>query len=382
MRIATTTLFLCVVALLALGMVMLFSATAAQPEANYSKLQPLWAAVGLLAFVAANLVDYRVLKRKAVLPWIIWSLAVLLLLALFIFGAKRGGATRWLSIQGFTLQPSEFAKVALIILLAWWGSHWQRRLQKPLANLLYGLLYPALFIAPILALIFREPDWGTTILVAAVSGVMLFLAGTRWYYLAPAALAGVVGLLVLLASDSMRSDRVDAYLNPEKHKQGKAYQAYQAMLAMGSGGVTGFGLGNGRQKLGYVPEHHTDFIFSVIGEELGLVATLLVVAAYLAIVLSGLHIARQASDVFGMLLSAGLTCLIGLQAAVNMAVVTGAVPNKGIALPFISYGGSNLVLMLGCVGLLLNVARRATTTQRTLIQNPFALQESLAAQSW
>jgi cell division protein FtsW len=381
MRIATTTLFFCVIALLALGMVMLFSAGAAQPQAKYYTMQPIWGAIGLVACIAAWFADFRRLKRHWLIPWLLWTFALALLVGVWQFGVKRGGATRWLSLGGFTLQPSEFAKIALIILLAWWGDRWQKRFVKPWPNLKFGLLLPALFVAPMLGLIFKEPDWGTTILLAAVTGLLLFLTGTRWYYLLVPAVAGAWVMAMMIANDPVRGDRVDAYLNPEKHKEGAGYQTYQAMVALGSGGITGKGLGNGRQKLGYVPEHHTDFIFSVIGEELGLVATLLVLAAYLAILISGLYIAWHASDVFGMLLSAGITSLIGLQAAINMGVVTGALPNKGIALPFISYGGSNLVLMLGCVGLLLNVARHATAEQRGMTTNPFALAENLTAQS-
>jgi cell division protein FtsW len=167
----------------------------------------------------------------------------------------------------------------------------------------------------------------------------------------------------------MRRERILAFLHPEKYKNGVGYQSWQAMIALGSGGWTGLGLGNGRQKLGFVPEHHTDFILSIIGEELGLVATLLVVLTFVIFVICGLYIANRARDTFGLLLAAGLTLLIGLQAAINIGVVTSALPNKGLPLPFISYGGSNLLAMLTCVGLLVSVARH-TRVEEDLADEP------------
>ena len=167
----------------------------------------------------------------------------------------------------------------------------------------------------------------------------------------PPVLLGIAGLGVSLWHDPMRMKRIFSWLHLEEHKSGTGYQAYQAMLALGTGGWTGLGLGNGRQKLGFVPEHHTDFIFSIIGEELGLIATLLVIVAFMAMMICGIYIARRARDTFGLLLGSGITLLIGLQAFINIGVVTSALPNKGLPLPFISYGGSNLLVMLTCVGL-------------------------------
>jgi cell division protein FtsW len=230
-------------------------------------------------------------------------------------------------------------------------------------------------LAIVLGLIFKEPDRGTTILLAAVSGTMLLVAGVRWRFILPAGVAAVAGLVFSLLHDTMRSGRISSWLNPEQHKSDVGYQAYQAMLALGAGGVTGLGLGNGRQKLGFVPEHHTDFIFSIIGEELGLVATLLVVVAFIAILACGIYIALNSRDTFGMLLGTGITFLIGLQAFINIGVVTSALPNKGLPLPFISYGGSNLLTMLTAVGLLLSIARRARTDG--LLQQPARQKEQI-----
>jgi cell division protein FtsW len=226
-------------------------------------------------------------------------------------------------------------------------------------------------IAAMLALIFREPDRGTTILLSAVSGSMLLLAGVRWKFIVPPVLLAIAGLAVSILHDPMRMRRIFSWWDLEQHKDGVGYQAYEAMIALGSGGWMGLGLGNGRQKLGFVPEHHTDFIFSIIGEELGLVATLLVVVAFVVIVFCGMYIALRARETFGTMLATGVTLLIGLQAAINIGVVTSALPNKGLPLPFISYGGSNLLAMLTCVGLLFSVARRANQA-KSLTSEDFA----------
>jgi cell division protein FtsW len=274
-------------------------------------------------------------------------------------GAVRGNARRWFSFHGVSLQPSELGKIALIIALAWYGDRFQRRMP----TFKWGVVLPILIITAELVLIFCEPDWGTTILLAVVGGGMLVLAGTQWKFIIPPGLAVVAGGVLMLLHNPMRMKRIFSWLDLEQHKDDVGYQAYQAMIALGSGGWTGLGLGNGRQKLGWVPEHHTDFIFSIIGEELGLLATLLVIVAFVVIALCGFYIALRAQDMFGTLLAAGITLLISLQAAINIGVVTSALPNKGLALPFISYGGSSLVVMLACVGILLSVARQAAPRQ-------------------
>jgi len=226
-------------------------------------------------------------------------------------------------------------------------------------NLKTGIVIPGLVIGVAAGLIFKEPDVGNALLLASVSGIVLLIAGIRLSYFLPPVLVATAGVALFIAHNPMRSERIYSWLHVEETKQAKGMQAYQAMVALGSGGVTGKGLGDGRQKLGFVPEHHTDFIFSIIGEELGLVATLLVVAAFVAFVISGLYISVNAADTFGLLLGSGITFLIGLQAFINIGVVTSALPNKGLPLPFISYGGSNLLVMLSCVGILLSIARHA-----------------------
>ncbi|HKQ37066.1 MAG TPA: putative lipid II flippase FtsW [Verrucomicrobiae bacterium] len=357
MRIATSVLFFCVASLLALGMVMLFSASTGQPEANYLVMQPIWCAIGLTACLTVAAGNYQWLKKYWWLNWVFFGITLVLLALVLVPGIRINvnGAYRWLRFSRFSIQPSELAKIALILVLAWYGERYQR--QMP--TFWKGLVFPGLIIAPVLALVFLEPDVGTTMLLATLAGVMLFVAGTRLRFLVPPIAAGVAGLIVFILHNPMRLRRIMAFLYPEQNREEVGYQTYQAMVAIGSGGLTGLGLGDGRQKLGSIPEHHTDFIFSVIGEELGLVATMLVIVAFVVMVICGVYIALKARDNFGMLLASGVSFLMGLQAAINIGVVTGSLPNKGLSLPFISYGGSNLVVMLACVGLLINVARRA-----------------------
>jgi cell division protein FtsW len=252
-------------------------------------------------------------------------------------------------------QPSELAKLAVVIALA----HYVERYQRQIPTLRGGLLVPGVFVGVVLVLIFLQPDWGTMLLLAAVSGVVLLVGGVRWLHVVPLGFAAVVGFAMMLMNDPVRLRRVLGWLDTEGSKSGVGYQTWQSMLAFGSGGWTGVGLGGGMQKYGYVPEHDTDFIFPVVGEELGLVFTLGVVVAFMILVVCGIYIAWHARDTFGMLLGTGLTFLIGLQAFINMGVVTNVLPNKGLPLPFISRGGSNLVVMMVCVGFLIGIARRA-----------------------
>jgi cell division protein FtsW len=354
MKAAVTMLVFCVAALLALGIVMLYSSSMAQAGTRFLLMQLVWCAIGLGLCLAATLIDYRWLKKFA---WPLFGLAIGLLLLVFVpqIGIRVNGARRWIHWGSIRFQSSELAKLALIIVLAWYGEHFQR--QMPTWK--RGVVIPAAFIGVILALVFIEPDRGTTILLGSVSAVMLIIAGVRWTYIVPPVALALAGLGVSLARDPMRARRIFSWLDLEAHKSGVGYQAYQAMIALGAGGWTGLGLGNGRQKMGFVPENHTDFIFSIIGEELGLITTLLVVIGFAGVIVCGIYIALNARDTFGMLLGSGITFLIGLQAIINIGVVTSALPNKGLPLPFISYGGSNLLMMLIAVGILLSIARHA-----------------------
>jgi cell division protein FtsW len=262
----------------------------------------------------------------------------------------------------------------LLIALAWYGEHFQR--QMP--SLKRGILVPGLLIGLTVGLIFIEPDVGTALVLATVSGILLLISGIRLKYFLPPVIAAAIGIGVFIYHNPMRSGRIYSWLHLEETRRDKGLQAYEAMVALGSGGLTGKGLGDGRQKLGFVPEHHTDFIFSIIGEELGLIATLLILLAFFVIAVCGIYIALRAREPFGSLLAAGATFLITLQAAINIGVVTSALPNNGLPLPFISYGGSNLLAMLTCIGLLFSVARQAPAREKVrastpvIDENPFA----------
>lgn len=354
MRTATAILFLSVASLLALGMTILYSSSMAQKGAHYLQMQALWGGAGLAACVMAAMIDYRWLRR---INWMLF-LGVLILLALVLvpgIGVYRSGSRRWLDLGIANFQPSELAKLSLIVMLAAYGEMFQGQIRQ----FWRGMVRPVLIALPMLALIFVEPDRGTTILLAAVMCSVLLLAGVRWVYVLVPAVLGIVFIVYSIMHDPVRMARIESWLHPELYKNETGYQAWQAMLGLGAGGWEGLGLGNGRQKLGFLPDHHTDFILAVVGEELGLAGTLGVVAGFIAIVLCGAWIAWRARDVFGLLLAGGITLLIGLQASINIGVVTSTLPTKGLALPFISYGGSSLLLMLFCVGVLLSVARHA-----------------------
>ena len=360
-KLAVTVLVFCTAALLTLGIVMLYSSSMVLSGARYLVLQMIWSTLGVAGALAMTFVDYRLFKK---VWWLMFGLALAMLVLVLVphIGTVRNHARRWFSLAPASFQPSEFAKVAVLIALAWYGERYRRQMH----TWKMGVLIPGALIAVMAGLIFKEPDVGNALLLGAVSGMVLLVAGIRLKYFLPPVLAAAVGVGVFIYHNPMRSERIYSWLHVEETKQSKGMQAYQAMVALGSGGLTGQGLGDSTQKLGFVPEHHTDFIFSIIGEELGLIATLLVLAAFMAFVICGLIIAANAPDVFGLLLGCGLTFLIGLQAFINIGVVTSALPNKGLPLPFISYGGSNLLVMLSCVGVLLSIARQA----RVVVPSP------------
>jgi cell division protein FtsW len=379
MKWATTILIFCVAVLVGLGLVMLYSASMNMETgksavgADYLLSQLVWLAFGLIGCVIAARIDYR--RWKKVSPYLL-VVSVILLLLVFapVVGIGRKGAHRWIGLPGLPhFQPSELARLSLILFLAAYGEWFQRQM----SGFRQGLVIPGCIIAVVLGLIYIEPDRGCAILLALVAGTVLIIAGVRLRFLLLAALVLLAGVAFSCWHDSMRLGRISAWIHPEASREGAGYQAWQAMIALGSGGWTGLGLGNGRQKLGFVPEHHTDFIFSIIGEELGLIATLGVVLLFIALVMCGVYIARRSNDTFGLLLGTGITFMIGLQAFINMGVVTSLLPNKGMPLPFISYGGSNLLLTLIAIGLLLSISRFAIVPAKKKI-NPFDSTPELA----
>lgn len=361
MKVAVTTLAICVASLLGLGLVMIYSASQAHAGAHLLQMQIVWCALGFVACAVTAIIDYALLKKLA-WPVFIGSLVLLGLVFVPRIGHSSHGAYRWISKYGLTFQPSEFAKIALIIMIAWYCDRSQRKMD----TFKRGIIFPGIIIASALGLIFIEPDRGTTILLATVSGMMLLVAGVRLHHLLFPALGGGAALAVSILHDPMRMNRIAAWLHPQDHLLDAANQGQHALIALGAGGVTGLGLGNGLQKMGYVSEIQTDFIFANIGEELGLIATLFVVVAFLLIAVCGIFIALRSRDNFGCLLASGVTFLISLQAAINIGVVTSVLPNKGLALPFISSGGSSLLAMLMGVGILLSVARSAPVREKAV----------------
>ncbi len=322
------------------------------------KRQLMW--LGLSVPVCAGLacLDYHWLRRGAV----VWYVAVVILLVLCFIpmvGEEVKGASRWISGKSFGLgflrfQPSEAAKLGAIIgVSAWYARH-----EDESDTFVRGFVQPLLIVGFLVVLIGAEVDLGAAALVSVVAFAIMFVAGAGFTYVGGVALAGLAALGGAIALMPDRLERVKAFMDLEGNSQGKGYQQMQGLLAFGSGGVGGLGLGNGRQKLQYLPEAHTDFIFPMVGEELGLVFTLSVVGAFVAILVAGGMIALHAPDRFGKLLAFGIVTMITVQAVINIGVTTAVLPNKGMPLPFVSYGGSNLLFCFVGVGILLNIYRQ------------------------
>src|SRR5436190_1285578 len=351
-------LFLAVLGLLVIGIVMLFSTSAYARDSHgdvyfFIKRQAIWFGIGLLVCIIAALIDYHFWQRT----WWLWFALALVALALCYvphIGMRLNGSRRWLGLGPLTVQPSELAKPAVIFFLAAWFSQYE----KPDRKMLVGFLVPLAIIGLPALLVLGEVDLGTTALIGTTAFVVMFVAGANPLWLGGVAITGVGALLVVATRISERMGRLSAFLHPQHFKEDAGLQQMQALIAWGSGGMEGLGLGNGRQKMLYLPYAHTDFIFPIVGEELGLRFSLLVVFLFVVIIVCGTMIALHAKDRFGLLLGCGVVSLLALQAAVNIGVTTSLLPNKGLPLPFISYGGSNLVTCLFGIGLLLNIYRQ------------------------
>jgi len=351
-------LFLAVLALLVIGIVMLFSTSAYARDSHgdvyfFIKRQAIWIGVGLVACIFAALVNYQFWQKT----WGLWFAVALAALALCYIphiGMRINGSRRWVGYGPITFQPSEFAKIATIIFLAAWFA----RREKPDGNVFSEFIIPLAIISVPAALVLGEVDLGTTALIGTTAFVVMFIAGTNPLWLGGLATAGLGGLLVVATQISERMGRLSAFLHPQNYKDDAGLQQMQALIAWGSGGMDGLGLGNGRQKMLYLPYAHTDFIFPIIGEELGLRFSLLVVFLFVVIIVCGIMIALHARDRFGLLLGCGIVSLLALQAAVNIGVTTSLLPNKGLPLPFISYGGSNLAACMFAIGVLVNIYRQ------------------------
>ncbi len=349
-----------VLALTGLGLVMISSTSAPLVDGSTQlNRQLMWFVAGLIVFVVVGSVDYKKWRKWS---WILFIASVVMLCLVFVPGLGKHvkGASRWLSFGGVRIQPSEFLRLAVVLLLA----HGMARNQSRMRQWKRGFLWPFAVILVPLIILRLEPDMGTMILIALTTCVMMFVAGARVAPLIGAASLGSLAFVGMLWMLPERRARILAFLNPELHKEGKFFQIWQGMLAFGSGGTTGLGLGNSRQKMFYLPESTTDSIFPIIGEELGFYVALGVVIAYMVILVCGLWIAIQSKDFFGTLLGFGLAFGLCMQAMINIGTVTGAIPPKGMPLPFVSYGGSNILISYVAVGFLISIHRQSLRTNR------------------
>jgi len=356
-----TVLLVAVMLLLGCGVVMVYSSSSVVALTTYNdaqffmRRQIVWAALGLAAMLLTMRIDHGVLADKRVVA-VLLLVAGLLLVATFIPGVGRtvNGARRWIKAGPLTFQPAEFVKVVLVIYLSSYLSS-----RKELIRDFQKGLLPALIVAGIfLSLVLAQPDFGTVMTMSVVVLLMLLAGGARFTHLGALFAVLVPAAVFLVVYKAYRLRRITSFLNPWDDPQGAGHQIIQSFHAFGSGGVLGRGLGEGRQKLLFLPERHSDFIFAVIGEELGLVGALAVLVLFGIILWRGIRIALRTGG-FSRMLALGITVLICVQALINMAVVTGIMPTKGIALPFVSYGGSALLVTLASVGVLLNISKDA-----------------------
>ena len=353
---------LAVTALVTLGLVMLASTSFWNKDVDgYSlvKKQAMFIAIGLIGAVVISNLDYRKLRSLWV-PALIISTTLLILCYVPGIGHKVNGATRWIKIPGLPqFQPSELAKIFVIMALAAWYSHYQTEGRK----FLKGFVSPSILLGVPVLLIFFEKDMGTAAALATAGATVMFVAGTRIPYLVGSFIIAVGGAALIILQNPERMGRINALfaLESEEYRQGDGYQQLHGINAFIKGGVEGTGLGNGVGKHGSLPMAHTDFIFPAIGEELGLWATLGSVFCFVVILVFGLAIALQAKDAFGKLLAVGLTCIIVVPAMVNIGVCTAVLPNTGLPLPFISYGGTNILFTLLAVGMLLSIHRQSAS---------------------
>jgi cell division protein FtsW len=352
------TLLAVTVALMGFGMVMVWSASSVLAQDRHGSpyyflvKQALWGVIGVGGMVAALRIDYRTLRRPALVYSLLIASTLLLIAVLFL--RPVNDTHRWIRLGALSFQPAELAKLSIVLYLAF---HIERRGGR--VNH-FGLLFPGLLLLGWFGfLVLIQPDLGTAVCLVLTGAVMLFVAGVRLRYFAVLAVPALMALYAAIVAVPWRIKRVFVYLNPWADAQGAGYQVIQSLIAVGTGGLTGVGLGEGRQKLFYLPYPYSDFIFGVIGEELGLVGTSAVVLAFVVLLWRGLRAAWGAPDDFGRFLAVGLTLSIVLQAFINVSVTLGLLPTKGIPLPFISAGGSSLVFTLLAVGIVANVSQHA-----------------------
>jgi len=335
---------------------MIYSTSAIYAEERYKdglyflKRHLAWIGIGLVGMFAVWKTDYHLLRKYSTA---LFFVSVILLGVIYIpgIGKTAGGATRWIEFKGFRFQPSELAKITLIIYL----SDILTRKQRWMQEFIKGLVPPLVVMGVMVGMVLLQPDLGTSVEMTLVAFIMLFVAGVKFQYLITLALSAMPFLWVFIFSTPYRRNRMLSFMDPWKDPEGIGFQIVQSFLALGSGGIFGVGLGQSRQKLFYLPAAHTDFIFSIVGEELGVVGSIFILFLFITIVWFGMRICFKALDLFGHLLALGIVSLISIQTIINVGVVTGSLPTKGLPLPFISYGGSCMAMYLVCIGILLNI---------------------------
>ncbi len=350
-------LLIVVLALVGIGIVMVYSTSAIlagdrfQDPYYFLKRQALYAGMGLALMILMMFFPYQVLRRAAY-PLLLVSILALIAVLIPGIGVRAGGSMRWLRILSFTFQPSEFAKLSLVIFLAYFLA----KKEEKIRSFSFGFLPTILISGLVIALVLKEPDFGTAFFLVVMVFLLLFLGGARVVYILGAILLATPVAYYLMTSAAYRYKRLMSFIRPWDDPTGTSFQIIQSFLSFGSGGLFGVGLGEGKQKLYFLPAPHTDFIFSIIGEEMGLIGDMVVVLLFFIFILRGMQIGYALEDRFASYLALGLTLMISLQAVINMGVVLGLLPTKGLTLPFISYGGTSLITNLGGVGILLRLS--------------------------
>lgn len=351
-------IFFAVIALLGIGVVMVYSSSAVSAYVNFDdsyyflKRQIIWASLGLLAMVFTMNVDYHI-WRKLAKPVMVVTLILLVLVLVPGLGKVVNGARRWLGFGSLYLQPSEIAKLSMVL----FTSTSLAKHQERISSFLRGIVPQLLMLLVVFALILKEPDLGTALSIAGTVFVLLFVSGAKMKHLSSLGAVGVIGIIAAVLFEPYRMKRLLAFSDPWADPLDTGYHIIQSLYAIGSGGLFGVGLGRSREKFLYLPEPHTDFIFAILGEELGLIGTLTVIVLFFLFAWRGLKVAISAPDIYGSVLATGLTTMIMVQALMNIAVVTASMPVTGIPLPFLSFGGSALIFTLAGVGILLNISR-------------------------
>ncbi|MGI6751336.1 MAG: putative lipid II flippase FtsW [Anaerovoracaceae bacterium] len=351
-----------VIALVVFGIIMVFSASYYSSISKtgdpykYLKDDIVWALLGAVLMVVCSRVSYRIYYALA--PVLFIASLILLGLLFTPLGLTRGGATRWIGVEnfGFTIMPGEIAKICAIIFVSWYLSKDPTRVH----SFIRGVL-PMIAVAGIYFIfIYKQPNLSTALTICTIIVGILFVAGLHWAYIVGTGAAGVIGVLFLLLTDKdgYQMKRLTSFLDPFQDEMGDGWQVIQSLLALGSGGLFGVGLGKSIQKTLYLPEPQNDFILSIIGEELGFIGCLVLITCYIILIWRCCHISLSAPDMFGMLLGSGITIMLAVQVVMNIAVVTSSMPPTGITLPFISYGGNALMLFMGSMGIMLNISSK------------------------